>query len=68
MQFDRMLRWLGVARKGLGLALVMAAIASPAWAGGPLPGAPEIDPGSMAGAVALLTGGVLLLTDRLRRK
>jgi hypothetical protein len=67
MQFDRMLRWLGVARKGLGLALVMAAIASPAWAGGPLP-VPEIDPGSMAGAVALLAGGALLLTHRLRRR
>lgn len=28
---------------------------------------PEIDPSSMAGAVTLLIGGVLVLTDRIRR-
>ena len=28
---------------------------------------PEIDPGSMAGAMTLLVGGVLALTDRNRR-
>jgi hypothetical protein len=28
---------------------------------------PEIDPGSMAGAMTLLVGGVLALTDRVRR-
>ena len=27
-----------------------------------------IDPGSMAGALTLLTGGVLMLTDRVRRR
>jgi hypothetical protein len=69
MQFVHLRRWLGLAGKGLGLVLVMAAIASPAWAGGPLPTpGPEIDPGAMGGALALLTGGVLLLTDRFRRK
>jgi hypothetical protein len=69
MQFTRVTRWLGLARKGLGLALVMVALAGPAWAGGPQgPKAPEIDPGSMGGALALLTGGLLLLTDRFRRK
>jgi peptide methionine sulfoxide reductase MsrB len=31
MQLDRVRRWPGIAGKGLGLALVMAAIASPAW-------------------------------------
>ena len=28
----------------------------------------EIDPGSLTGALALLSGGLLMLTDRLRRK
>jgi hypothetical protein len=31
-------------------------------------GVPEIDPGSIRGALALLSCGVLLLTDRIRRK
>jgi hypothetical protein len=30
-------------------------------------GTPEIDPGSMAGAMTLLAGGVLALTDRKRQ-
>jgi hypothetical protein len=72
MRFDRMIKVLGgslrVARHGLGLALVMAAIASPLYALGPPPPVPEIDPGSAGGAVALLAGGVLLLTDRFRRR
>lgn len=29
---------------------------------------PEIDPGSISSAVALVVGGALMLTDRLRRK
>jgi hypothetical protein len=31
------------------------------------PPVPEIDPGSMAGALTLLVGGFLALTDRVRR-
>jgi hypothetical protein len=31
-------------------------------------GAPEIDPNSLAGALTLLSGGVLVLSDRFRRK
>jgi hypothetical protein len=31
-------------------------------------GAPEIDPNSLAGALTILSGGVVLLTDRFRRK
>ncbi len=31
-------------------------------------GAPEIDPGSMVSAMTLLTGGMLILMDRYRRK
>ena len=35
----------------------------------PPPGkVPEIDPGAMGGAITLLSGGVLVLTNRLRRK
>jgi len=69
-----------------GIALVCAALASPAfaqsWGGGggscgPTPpscggggggGAPEIDPNSLAGALTILSGGVLVLSDRFRRK
>lgn len=56
-----------------GLALVLAATTSVAFAqtastGGTTSGVPEIDPGSMASAVTLLCGGVLMLTDKIRRK
>lgn len=33
-----------------------------------LPGVPEIDPGSMASAIALVSGGVAILADKFRRK
>lgn len=55
---------LRLTRKALGLALAFSAFAGVAQAA-PLP---EMDPTSMSGAAALLAGGVLLLTDRLRRK
>lgn len=51
--------------RALALLLLVAAASGRAYADGPLP-APEIDPGSMAGALTLLTGGVLMLTDRVR--
>jgi hypothetical protein len=60
-----------VARLACGLGLILAACAGTTFAGGPPPPpgpAPEIDPGSAATALGLLTGGVLMLTDRLRRK
>jgi hypothetical protein len=55
-----------------GLALVVAASAGLAHAqtasGGSSGGAaPEIDPGSMLSALTLLTGGVLMITDKFRR-
>jgi hypothetical protein len=52
------------------LALVLAASSGAAHAGGSgLPGpAPEIDPGSMQAALMLLSGGVLLVADRFRRR
>ena len=56
-----------------GLALVVAASASLAQAqtaSGSSSGgaAPEIDPGSMASALTLLCGGVLMVTDKFRSK
>lgn len=53
-------------RKACGFALVCSAFAGRASAVDVV--VPELDPGSMTGALALLTGGVLLLTDRFRRK
>jgi hypothetical protein len=54
-----------------GLALVMAATAAVAQAQTPSGSsggaAPEIDPGSMASALTLLCGGVLMVTDKFRR-
>jgi len=49
-----------------GLILVLLGTSSAAW--GLPPPAPEIDPGSMVSALALLTGSMFVLTDRLRRK
>lgn len=48
-----------------GLALVLAACSGVAQAGVSI--TPEIDPGSMTSALALLSGGVLLVADRFRR-
>ena len=62
---DRMQRLASLVTRGSGFLLVFAAFAGQASAA---PAVPEIDPGSMTSALALLTGGVLLLTDRLRRK
>jgi hypothetical protein len=53
--------------RALWFLMVIAAASTAAYAGGPLD-APEIDPGSMAGALSLLTCGVLMLTDRIRRR
>ncbi|HKM54360.1 MAG TPA: hypothetical protein VJY33_13195 [Isosphaeraceae bacterium] len=61
--YSRLARAAGM---GVGLALVLAAFSTPAWAFN-VP-VPEIDPGSMAGAVTLLSLGVLMLTDRRRKK
>jgi hypothetical protein len=57
---------LGKVAKVCGLLLVLAATAATARADlGP---APEIDPGSLAGALTVLTGGLLIFADRRRRK
>jgi hypothetical protein len=54
----------------VGLCLIALASATPVYAGGSMHcgGVPEIDPGSAMGALAMLSGGLLMLTDRLRRK
>jgi hypothetical protein len=63
--------------KVAGLALVVAATAGLAHAqsasggssgGGSSGGVPEIDAGSMIGALTLLTGGVLMISDKFRAK
>jgi hypothetical protein len=61
---------LKVGCKVLGVGLVLTAVAGRAAAfdNGTGLDAPEIDPGSMSSALTLLVSGVLLLTDRIRRK
>ena len=53
-----------IAARALGLALVLSAAAGTATASFDVP---EIDPGSMGGALTLLVGGVMMLTGRARR-
>lgn len=66
----RMRSWVACVRKAAGALLVLTAVAGSAIAGGPLPptAVPEIDPGSAVSALALLSSGVLMLTDRIRRR
>lgn len=59
-------RLVRTARAGIGIGMVLAALSTLAWA--KQDWAPEIDPGSMASALTLLTGGVLMLTERRRRR
>jgi hypothetical protein len=60
------------ARKGAGLLVVLAAVAGTAQAVTPPPPGgsevPEIAPGALISFVALASGGVLMLTDKFRRK
>jgi len=53
----------------LGAGLLVFVLAGTAWArGGPSGGGvPEIDGGSAMSAVTLLAGGILWMTDRIRR-
>ena len=60
-------RWLArTARAGIGFGMILAALSTTALARGIL--SPEIDPGSAASALTLLTGGVLMLNGRKRRR
>lgn len=55
--------------KVAGLALVVAAMCGTAEAGASPPKAvPEIDPSSILSAVTLLSGGLMILTDRRRSR
>lgn len=62
-------RWMSgagaVAAKALGFALVVTALAVPAWA---TAGTPEMDPGLATSAIALIIGGMLLIGGRKRSK
>jgi len=60
-------RAVGSTSMACAVALMLAALAAPAVAVLPAPPAPEIDPGSLAGAVALVVGGVMLVRGRIRR-
>ena len=66
MMIDLPTRMVRMAGKAVGFGMILAALSAPAWAV-PVP-APEIDPGSMAAGLTLLTGGVLLLIERRRRR
>lgn len=70
------------ARKSAGMLLILAVCSGVAYAGGGSSsgghggsssggsggGVPEIDPTAVASSVTMLIGGVLMLTDRIRRK
>ncbi len=62
-------RWMTrTARAGLGLMLMLSALAGMALAHpDPPPLVPEIDPGTIGSALTLLMGGVFLLTGRSRK-
>lgn len=61
-----MLRVLSVAKKGAGFALMLTAMASTAFAA--LDDVPEIDAGSVASAITLLSAGVLMLKEKFISK
>jgi hypothetical protein len=52
-------------RPSVAIFLIVLGLATPAYGGIPVP---EIDPGSGAGALALLAGAVLMITGRRGRK
>jgi hypothetical protein len=56
----------GATRAGIGFGMVLAALSTPAWAKPAF--APEIDPGSMASALTVLAGGMLIITGRKVRR
>lgn len=53
---------------GVLLASTGAAHATTPSLGGSSGGVPEIDPGTLTSSLALLCGGMLMLTDKIRRK
>jgi hypothetical protein len=59
-------RFSGLIRQAIGFGLVLAAFSGVAFA--QEQAAPEVDPGSMISGMTLLAGGLLILTNRARRK
>lgn len=57
-----------ICRKSCGALLLATVFASPAFASWDETDVPEIDPGTIASAVTLVVGGVLMLADRRKRK
>jgi hypothetical protein len=55
-------------RKGVGFALVFAAVSASAWAFPRPTPAPEMDPGAATSAMALLGGGLAMIAGRRRNK
>jgi hypothetical protein len=53
-------------RMAFGIGLLVVALGGPVFAG--IAATPEIDAGSMVSALALLSGAVLVVTNRVRRK
>jgi hypothetical protein len=54
-------------RMTVGVALMVAALASASHAGGPIISAPEIDPGSIGAAMTLLAAGAFVLSGKSRK-
>ena len=52
--------------KTFGMALILTAMSTMALADPSFGSAPEIDPGSIAGAVTLLSAGMMMVTGRRR--
>ena len=65
MGIDFATRMIRMAGKAFGVGMILAALSTPAWAVHIV--TPEIDPGSMVSALTLLTGGMLMFTERRRR-
>jgi len=63
---DQLSNLFGACRKVCGILLVLSGFASNAMA--LVPSAPELNPGDMTSALALVTGGLLLYTARRRSK
>ena len=67
---------LRLAAMASGVVLILTAVGGTAWGYSPPipsspccpPRIPEIDPGSITSALALLGGGILMLTDKFSRK
>ena len=62
------MRKLNILKLIAGCALVLTAISSPLFAGVTTAPVPEVDPGMIGSAAALLVGGYLVVVSRTRRK